>query len=119
MATCPPAAEPRRIVAGPLTITVARADDACIVHVEGELDMLSSPSLRDEVCRLLADDPAVVLDLGPLSFIDSSGIKCLLLVASRSRAAGDRLRMLPPADGQVAQVLTLTGVDRYLPLAHR
>lgn len=117
MATSLPAAEPRRIIAGPLTIDVTGVHDECVVRLEGELDMFSSPRLRDELYELLASDRNVVLDLNELTFTDSSGIRCLMLVASRSRATGDRLRILPPGGGQVAQVLTLTNVDRYLPLA--
>ncbi|HEX2128424.1 MAG TPA: STAS domain-containing protein [Solirubrobacterales bacterium] len=119
MATCPPAAEPRQITVGPLRIEVASAEDACVVRIEGELDMYSSPNLREEIDGLLAGDVPVVLDMEQLTFVDSSGIRCLVLVASRARTTGNPLRMLPPANGQVSQVLALTRVDKYLPLADR
>lgn len=108
---------PRRIAIGSLTIEIEPAHERCFVRLEGELDMQSSPSLREELNALIDGEMPVVVDLRGLSFIDSSGIRCLTLAASRARDAGDgRMQVIRPPQGQVSQVLTLTNVGRYLPL---
>jgi anti-sigma B factor antagonist len=82
----------------------------------GELDLSNVAVLESELGRLLASDlQTVVVDLADLEFIDSIGLGCLLTATRRSRADGDRLRMLG-ATGDVDRVLKLTGLDQTLPL---
>lgn len=112
--------EPLRIVSGALTIEVGDDADTRLITLHGELDMASSPSLQDELHRsLMSEAERIVLDLGGLEFVDSTGIRCLMLATSRSRGGGDRLRMLPPVDGQVADVLKLTRLGDVLPMIRR
>ena len=46
-----------------------------------------------------------MLDLGGLTFIDSTGVSTLVKAWRRSHAEGDRLRMRRGATGQVERVL--------------
>jgi anti-anti-sigma factor len=55
-----------------------------------------------------------VLDLSGLRFIDSSGIRVLLLADARSRADANRLRLLR-GQRQVQRALELCGLEDRLP----
>jgi anti-sigma B factor antagonist len=106
----------RRIVDGSLTIEVGPEAETCLVRVAGELDIAAASALEDELNRLLSSDlKGVILDLGDLRFIDSTGLQCLLLVTRRSRADGDRLRMRG-TKGEVDSILRFTGIREVLPM---
>ena len=78
--------------------------------------MAAAPALERELSRLLASRlHTVVLDLHDLEFIDAAGLRCLVTAARRSRADGDRLRILGPQE-QVARIFDMTGTRRVLPL---
>jgi anti-sigma B factor antagonist len=86
------------------------------VHVEltGELDLATAAKLEDELRRVEADDPPmVVLDLQALSFMDSSGLRALLAADSRNRGAGRRF-VLVRGDERVQRVLRITRLDERL-----
>ena len=70
----------------------------------------------DAVVRMLGADGLreIVIDLSELTFIDSSGIRSLLDSKRRADAQGVALVVRGPENGQVRQVLKLTGVDHVL-----
>jgi anti-sigma B factor antagonist len=83
---------------------------------QGELDLSGSPQL--EAALLEAEQSHVkeiVVDLGELTFVDSTGLAVLVRAADRSATNGDQLRITPGRD-QVASVLRLTGLETVLPL---
>jgi len=60
----------------------------------GELDIASAEIFEAELKNALQSDAsAVLLDVGELSFIDSTGIRALLIAAGLSEANGRRLRV--------------------------
>jgi anti-anti-sigma factor len=64
-----------------------------LVTLRGELDLLSTGDLEPELERL-ADEPGVdvvALDLRDLEFLDSSGLRLVVLIERRLRQAGRRL----------------------------
>ena len=100
--------------AGHLTLGSAREGADSHIAVSGELDIASAGALEAEVARAEATDAQrIVVDLGAVGFIDSSGLRALLAVDARSRRDGDRLRLRNPSPA-VEQVLRITGADRML-----
>jgi anti-sigma B factor antagonist len=64
--------------------TLVEPDEAACVRVAGDVDMATASELRtaiDEVER--SDATAIVIDLGGVTFIDSSGLHVLLMAARR------------------------------------
>ncbi len=105
-------AEQRTIADGPLTVQVGPRGEFCVVRVIGELDSQNAGTLTTELYRLFASElDTVVLDLEGLEFIDSAGLRCLLVHA---RANPGRLRIVS-VNGQVDRVLRLTGIREALP----
>ncbi len=80
----------------------------------GELDMEAAPLVEQKLIELISGAASeVVVDLGELRFIDSSGLQCLLAAAAHSRANDGKLRFRR-ATGQVADLIGLTEVGEML-----
>jgi anti-anti-sigma factor len=97
-------------------ITTEQQDGARVVRVAGEVDISTHESLGEHLARAVraagAGQP-VVVDLSSCDFIDSSGIRALLLgfrTAEENSDARPPFAIAGPTP-QVARVLELTGVD--------
>jgi len=100
---------------GGLKMHSERRGDVHTIALSGELDLVTHRDVEREL-RLVeeTDAAAIVLDLSGVSFIDSSGIRMLLLARARTRDDGARLNFRrPPA--RVFEVLQVCGIDRILP----
>jgi anti-sigma B factor antagonist len=97
-----------------LDVTTSDRPDGVLIELSGELDLATAPKLEDEMKRAEQDDPRmIVLDLRPLAFMDSSGLRALLAADSRARDAGRRL-VLVRGDERVQRVLKITRLDERL-----
>ena len=94
-----------------------RANEATVtLSLLGELDMSTVPQLSDRVREQLSNGPGdVTLDLGELSFMDSSGLRLLIELHDDSRRDGWKLRLIAPRHAAATLVLRATGADRALP----
>jgi anti-anti-sigma factor len=86
----------------PLLIDRVEAEDAVLLYLRGELDLGSVALLRGALAGL--GGRAVVIDLGDLTFMDSTGLAALL---EQSRSDGVQVR---GARGRVRVLLERTGV---------
>jgi anti-sigma B factor antagonist len=99
------------------TFDVARSDDEARLELGGELDMAATLRLEPAVEQLLGEGVRrLVIDLGGLSFIDSTGFSLLVAVTEQARRAGAELVLLRPR-ADVGRALQMTGLDTVLPLA--
>ncbi len=100
---------------GSLVLRSERAGDAHIIELIGELDLDGAPQLEEELHDAESGDAAsIVVDLGGLEFIDSTGIRLLVLAAERSRDGRFSLLRGPQ---QVHRVFELTDLVDRLPFA--
>ena len=58
----------------------------------------------------------VVVDLAPLQFCDSTGLRALAGAAKEARVAANRLVMLRPSNQGVCRAFELAGAAEFLPL---
>ena len=101
---------------GPLSINVVRERGALTLEVCGEVDVINADTLDAELARAeCSDADRIVLDLSGVGFIDSSGLRVLLLATQRSARGPDRLGIIR-GTGQVSRVLAMTGIDESLKL---
>ncbi|KGJ79670.1 anti-sigma factor antagonist [Cryobacterium roopkundense] len=85
-----------------------------VVQVDGRLNMVTAPRLREVVSASVAKgDIRVVVDLSKVTFIDSSGLGALISGLKTARQAGGDLRIAAPNE-QVRLVLQLTNMERVL-----
>jgi anti-sigma B factor antagonist len=82
--------------------------DAAWVHVAGELDIATTPCLVRTLRETQLRARLVVLDLGELEFMDSSGVHAIVNASIRARRVGRRLILLRGRPS-VDRVFTLTG----------
>ncbi|GAA3204334.1 MULTISPECIES: STAS domain-containing protein [Streptomyces] len=89
-----------------------------VLRVSGELDLVTSPVLRQRVHDVVADGGhRLVLDLSEVWFCDSSGVGVLIATRRLLRSCRGSLRLILPARGaadgsHVNKVLGALGVRR-------
>lgn len=91
-----------------------RQDDGRLtIAPAGELDVMTVPELERRVRELPPAVQELVIDLREVSFIDSSGIRALLLASESCRQQDVELSVMQGA-GQVAQVMRITQLGNAL-----
>ncbi|MFF0160023.1 STAS domain-containing protein [Streptomyces sp. NPDC005263] len=89
-----------------------------VLEVSGELDLVTSPVLRQRVHDEVAEGRhSLVLDLSDVFFCDSSGVGVLIASRRLMSSCQGRLRLILPAQGaedgsHVNRVLGALGVRR-------
>lgn len=77
------------MAADPLTISSHQADGTVAVELGGEFDLHGSGQVAAAVQHALAYRPdAIDVDAAELSFIDSAGLRTLLIALQEAEAAG-------------------------------
>jgi len=86
------------------------AGDRCVVLLAGEIDLASAPVFERELRSAEAKGARqVVVDLGGVEFMDSSGIRALLEARRRAEEAGHRL-VLRHCRRQIWRLFEITGI---------
>jgi stage II sporulation protein AA (anti-sigma F factor antagonist) len=86
------------------------APGAWSVRARGTLDLETAPELQSRLDELIDDGAAlIVLQLGDVEFLDSSGIRTIVSTARRMRETDGQL-LIGEASGAVQQVLEIAGV---------
>lgn len=104
----------RKIDAGVLKLESVREGEIHRLKLVGEFDMAGAQAYEAEIARIEAAGAAqIVIDMSPLEFMDSTGLRLLLETDMRSREDSGRVRYVRPT-GEVARLLQLTRVDERL-----
>lgn len=100
------------------TLRVERRDTEHDVRLTllGELDISTLPDAERAVGMAEETAPVLVLDLGGLTFCDSSGVRLVLLADQRARAAGRQL-VVDLGNGPARRVFAALGLFDRLRLA--
>jgi anti-sigma B factor antagonist len=99
-----------------LSITVDRAHDEVVLHLAGEIDVLTVTNLSAIVNEALADpDPPVriVLDMAGVTFCDSQGLGTLVVLSRKAQHARSLLALINVGDF-LMRVLDITGLRSAL-----
>jgi anti-anti-sigma factor len=85
-----------------------------VLQPTGRLNMVAAPAFKNLVEETVASGQSrIVVDLGQVTFIDSSGLGALISGLKATRQAGGDLRLADVPE-QVMTVLRLTNLDRVL-----
>ncbi|MFD7707695.1 STAS domain-containing protein [Streptomyces sp. NPDC059785] len=101
-----------------LKVTDGEHGEWAVLQVTGEMDLMTSPVVRQGVHDAVADGRhSLVLDLSDVLFCDSSGVGVLIASRRLMHSCGGRLRLILPAQGavdgsHVNRVLAALGVRR-------
>ena len=93
----------------PFAVTIARDGSGVAVAPRGELDLASAGALTQAVNEAWsAGSGRVLIDLRPLEFIDSSGLRALIGLREAAARDGHDLA-LHPGPSVVQRIFELTG----------
>ncbi|HEX2127122.1 MAG TPA: STAS domain-containing protein [Thermoleophilaceae bacterium] len=98
-----------------LEFETTRNGTVAIVAPTGELDLSGAAILEAELDRLAGDPElgAIVLDLRGLQFMDSSGLRLVVLADMKAREAGRRFTLIRGGD-TVHRVFEITRMSERL-----
>jgi anti-sigma B factor antagonist len=99
------------------SLHVDREDGTVYARLAGELDVAAEENL-ERIFEEIARDPAsrcLIVDMRGVTFLDSSGLRILLVQEMRSRRGGIDFAVIPPR-GQALQAMQLAGVHRLIEL---
>jgi anti-anti-sigma factor len=93
------------------SVSIRQDDDAIIVAAGGEIDLATRGDLDDAIEKAITGGTAghVVVDLGAVTFLDSSGIAVLIRGRNLANAHHVGFR-ITAARGIVRDVLEMTGI---------
>ncbi|MFF5566016.1 STAS domain-containing protein [Streptomyces sp. NPDC012623] len=101
-----------------LKVDESRQGEWTVLHITGELDLMTSPEVRQRVHdAVAAGRHELVLDLSQVFFCDSSGVGVLIASRRLLHSCRGRLHLILPARGMEAgshvnRVLAALGVRR-------
>jgi anti-sigma B factor antagonist len=88
-----------------------------VARVAGDVDIATAPHLREQLVAVLTDGRChLVLDLGGVDFLDSTGLGVIVGLLKRARTLGGDLRLVCP-NPSVRKVFEITALDRTMPLS--
>ena len=107
----------KQLVSSVLSLHVDREDGIVYARLAGELDVAAEENL-EKIFEEISRDPAsrcLIIDMRGVTFLDSSGLRILLVQEMRSRRGGIDFAVIPPR-GQAMQAMELAGVHRLIEL---
>jgi anti-sigma B factor antagonist len=93
-----------------MEISIVEEGDIVVVTLKGDIDLEHSNRMRQCLLDILADAQAVIVDLGGIEMIDSSGIASLLEGFQEARKKGKHF-VLAQVGEPVMRVLKLARLD--------
>src|SRR4051812_2391074 len=117
---------PRRAVACPvvtgeevrmeLSMALRTVRGYSVLEVAGEIDVYTAPQLRERLIALVEGGARqVIVDLGRVEFLDSTGLGVLVGALKRLRVVGGEL-LLVCAQERLLKIFRITGLDRVFQL---
>jgi len=99
-----------------LGISTQQDGGVCTVTLEGEVDVYTAPSLKEELIKLLDSGcTSIIIDMEKVVFIDSSGLGVLVGALRRAREKGGAVRIVCTRDS-VLKIFRITGLDKVFPI---
>ena len=92
-----------------IEVDIETDDGLAVITPRGELDVAATPALEDALAKAAEtlDLQGIVIDLSQLEFMDSSGLRVLVLADQRLRGQGVRFALVPGGE-PVHRVFELT-----------
>ena len=99
-------------------VSAEKVDGACVVSVSGELDISTHERLGEQLTKAASGEEPIIVDLSSCDFIDSSGIRALLLGvrAAEENSKGSAAFSIAGPGPQVRRILEVTGLDKTVPV---
>ncbi|HOO17507.1 MAG: STAS domain-containing protein [Phycisphaerae bacterium] len=100
-----------------LRINSAVRESGPVVRVSGEVDLRTSPQMREVLLRVAHKNPKrLIVDLSDVSYMDSSGVGTMVEIKRLVERGGGRL-VLAGLQPRVRSVFEVTQLDRFFDIA--
>lgn len=95
-----------------------RADGArLIATLRGEIDLATVPAIESRLREEMGDNPReLVVDLGPVTFLDSTGTSMLFRLATEAATQRRALTVVAPPGGPARRLLGLVSFAEAAPV---
>jgi anti-sigma B factor antagonist len=102
----------------PFQVRINPHGDATLVSAFGELDVATAETFAAAMRDVLeGPGSVVVLDLGAVTFMDSTGLGALLAVTELAGERNSRLTLRRELSPAVERLLELSGLEKTLPFS--
>jgi anti-sigma B factor antagonist len=100
-----------------LNVRAEREQNATILHLNGEIDLRTSPRLRTALLGLLDEKPPrIILDLSRVSYVDSSGVGTIVELKRRATYSDCRI-VLVGLQKRVRSLFEISRLDKFFDIA--
>jgi len=90
-------------------------DGRAFLTLRGELDLATAPEFEQLINERIDEGREIVVDLRPLEFMDSSGIRVLVAAHTRAGRSGTKVFVVRPEPASaVAKIVEVSGLDGEL-----
>ena len=98
-----------------MTNTLTPSLEQDVVRLSGSVDLEHSPEVREALLEAVSAKRTVLVDLSEVTYIDSSGIACLIEALQTARNWGADLGLVSVST-QAMRVLELARLDMVFPI---
>jgi anti-sigma B factor antagonist len=99
-----------------LSLVTRAVVDHVVLEVGGEVDVYTAPRLRERLIELVADGARkVIVDLGGVDFLDSTGLGVLVGALKRLRAVGGSFALVCDKE-PLLKIFRITALDQVFPI---
>jgi anti-anti-sigma factor len=97
-----------------MEISEEHVGDTCVVTAKGRLDGGASAAFAERIGGLISDpNPKLLIDFAGVDFVTSAGLRAVLLLVKKVKAAGGTFALCSVQDS-VREVLDITGFTGML-----
>jgi anti-sigma B factor antagonist len=94
-----------------LSLTTRSVSDHTVLEIGGEIDVYTAPRVRERLIEMVgAGEKRIVVDLGKVEFLDSTGLGVLVGAHRRLRARSGTLTLVCPHE-RLLKIFRITGLD--------
>lgn len=99
-----------------LSLATRAVGEHTVVEVGGEVDVYTAPRLRERLIEVIEGGARqVIVDLGRVDFLDSTGLGVLVGALKRLRAVNGALRLVCGKE-PLLKIFRITALDQVFPI---
>ena len=96
-----------------LATRVEMTDGVAVLHAQGDVDLAAADAMKAALADALQQSSTVVVDLGEVGFIDSTGLSALVWGHGQAQEADGSLVLRRPTP-MLRRLLEITALDAVL-----
>ena len=95
-----------------MNITEKKQNNWLVLALTDRLDTQTAPELEQAAMSKLGDGVQMALELSELQYISSAGLRVLLMIMKKAKAAGGKAALVG-VGGMVGEILEESGIDAF------